>query len=139
MAYKNKTYNDGQYDTYMADPGGSTIPAYRRCKFVVASPSRVDGRPMLQLCSATERADIITMQPIAAGAIGNCRYVNGGGSVYGAVVPGAAAITDGVLIYGAANGQVTGASGGGAVVVGKTTSPGVSAGVLTYAPVVPLA
>lgn len=133
-AYLNKTINDGPYVSFMADPNGSTIPAYRRCKFVDPAGATLDGKPILQLCSATERADVVTMAPIAAGAVGQCKFANAGGEQYGMTLLTVASA--GVTLYGGANGMVTTASGGGAVVVGKSTSPAVgAAGVVTYAAV----
>jgi hypothetical protein len=133
MSYLNKTINDGPYASFKADPNGSTIPAYRRCKFVNPAGATIDGKPILQLCSATERADVITMEPIAAGAVGSCKFANSGGEQFGVTLLTVA--TAGVALYGGANGFLTTASGGGAVLVGTSTSPGVGAtGTVTYAP-----
>jgi hypothetical protein len=137
MAYPNKTINTGPFGSFMADPEGSALAAYARCKFVNPAGATKDSKPILQLCSATERADVITMQPIAAGAVGTVKFANSAGEQYGLCVGTIASA--GVLLYGGANGKVTAASGGGAVVVGKSTSPGADAGVVTYAPVVALA
>lgn len=133
MAYPNKTINNGPFGSFMADPGQSALPAYARCKFVNPSTTTKDAKPLLQLCSATERADVVTLQPIAAGKVGTVKYVNCGGETYG-LASGTIA-SAGVAIYGAASGKVSTVSGGGAVLVGKSTSPGADGGVVTYAPV----
>lgn len=131
MAYPNKTTNEGPNSSFMADPGEAAIGAFLRCKFVeTAAGETPDNKPMIQVCSATERADVVTLQPIAAGAYGACKYANAAGEFWGIILNTCAS---GVNLYGAAAGKVTSTSGGGAVLVGKSTSSGNNKGV-TYAP-----
>ncbi len=139
MAYPNKLISDGPYGTFKADPGQADIGIYLRCKFVDPAGTTPDGKPLLQVCSATERADVITMQPIAAGAYGSVKFANGGGEQFGIMVSAGAAVTSGAAIYAAAGGCVGGSSGGGALLTGKTTSTGVALGPVTYTNNIPAA
>lgn len=131
MAYPNKTINDGPYGSFMADPGQAALGIYVRCKFVDPSTSTPDGKPLLRLAGATERADVITMQPIAAGAYGTVKFVNCGGEVFGQMTGN---IASGTQLYAAASGKVSSSSAGSALKVGKTTSTGNDGGAVTYAP-----
>lgn len=132
MAYPNKTINDGPYGSFMADPNGSTLGIYTRCKFANPSSSTPDGKPILQLASATEPADVVTMQPIAAGAYGSVKFINSGGETFGQM---SGDIACGATLYAAASGKVSASSAGSALKVGVTTSTGADGGPVTYAPV----
>lgn len=133
MAYLNKTINDGPPVTFMADPGGSALAAYRRCKFADPAGATLDGKPILSYCSATERAQVVTMAPIAVGLNGQCRFASAA-EQFGICAGNVASA--GVALYGASNGRVSTTSGGGAVLVGYSTSPGADGGVITYTPAV---
>lgn len=136
MPYPNKTINDGPYGSFMADPGQAALGIYRRCKFVDPTTLTPDGKPLLQLCSATERADVITMAPIAAGQYGPVKFANGGGEQKSFCV---GSVESGTAIYAAAAGAVTGSSAGGALLTGKTTSTGRNGGPVVYINNVPAA
>lgn len=129
MAYPNKLIIEGVRDSFMADPDGSTLGIWLRCKYVNETTTP-DGTPALALCSATERAEVVTMQPIAAGAYGTCQQANSG-TLMGQMVGN---VSSGNALYGAANGKVTASSGGGAVLVGYATCDGADGGYVTYAP-----
>ena len=131
MAYVNKTINDGPYGSFMEDPNGSAIGIYVRCKFAAASGATLDGKPILQVCSATERGDVVTMQPIAAGAYGTVKFMNAPGEQYGWM---AGNVTEGSAIYAEASGKVGTATAGGALLIGVATSAGSDAGYCTYTP-----
>jgi len=130
-AYPNKLIIEGMRDSYMADPDGSAINPWLRCK-LVADTATPDGTPVLQLASATERGSVVTMQPIAAGAYGNCAFSNGAGGTLMGVCSGP--IAHGGNVYGASNGRVSAASGGGAVLLGVATCAGYDGGTVTYIP-----
>lgn len=132
MAYKNKLINDGPYGSYMADPNGSTIPLYTRCKFVANGGATTDGTPILQAASATERADVVTMQPIAAGAYGTVKYSNAGGEQFGALKAGDGALAEGSAVYAAASGKVSPSSAAGALLIGVCTNGDADGGTITY-------
>ncbi len=141
MAYPNRTINDGPYGSFMADPTAAALGLNVRCKFVdpsTTSPATTtpDGKPILQLCSATERADVITLQPIAAGAYGSVKFANAAGENFGVM---SGNIATGVAIYGAASGKVSASSGGGALLIGKATSLGADGGGVTYTINIPAA
>jgi hypothetical protein len=131
MAYPNKLVIEGLRDSYMADPDGSALGIWLRCK-LVADAATPDGTPVLQLASATERGSVVTLQPIAAGAYGACAIANGGGGTLQAQCSGT--IAHGGNVYGAANGKVSAASGGGAVLLGVATCAGADGGSVTYMP-----
>lgn len=130
MAYPNQTINRGPEVSFTADPAGSAIPAYTRCKFKNPATQLASGKPVIEPCAATDRADVITNEPIAAGAEGACFFANTGGEVYGIC---AGEIALGAAVYGAADGKITGSSGGGAVLAGKATSRGYLTKISTYA------
>jgi hypothetical protein len=130
MAYPNKTINDGPYGSFMADPEGSALGIYTRCKFVTSSATP-DGKPILQLASATEVAQVVLMQPIAAGAYGTVKFINCGGETYGQMTGNIALAA---ALYAAANGKVSSSSAGSALFVGTTTSTGNDGGPVTYTP-----
>lgn len=130
-AYPNKVIIEGLRDSFMADPDGSAISQWLRCK-LVADTATPDGTPVLQLASATERGSVVTMQPIAAGAYGNCAYSNGSGGTLMGVCVGT--IPHGGNVYGAANGKVSASSAGGAVLLGVATCAGYDGGTVTYLP-----
>lgn len=130
-AYPNKLIIEGMRDSYMADPDGSAINPWLRCK-LVADTATPDGTPVLQLASAMERGSVVTMQPIAAGAYGNCAFSNGAGGTLMGVCSGP--IAHGGNVYGASNGRVSAASGGGAVLLGVATCAGFDGGTVTYIP-----
>lgn len=132
MSYVNKLIQDGPYGSYMADPNGSTIPLYARCKFAAASGATPDGTAILQLASATERADVIAMQPITAGAYGTVRFMNCGGEQFGALKAGDGGVTEGSAVYAAASGAVSPSSAAGAILLGVATTAGADGGVVTY-------
>jgi hypothetical protein len=130
-AYPNKLIIEGLRDTYMADPNGSALGAWLRCKLVNSSTTP-DGTPVLQLASATERGSVVTLSPLAAGAYGACALSNGsGGSLMGVCV---GTIANGGNVYAAANGKVSAASGGGALLLGVATCAGADGGTVTYIP-----
>lgn len=131
VGYPNKVIIEGLRDSYMADPDGSAISQWLRCK-LVADTATPDGTPVLQLASATERGSVVTMQPIAAGAYGNCAFSNGSGGTLMGVCVGT--IAHGGNVYGAANGKVSTSSAGGAVLLGVATCAGSDGGTVTYIP-----
>lgn len=131
MAYPNKLIIEGLRDTYMADPDGSALGIWLRCK-LVADTATPDGTPVLQLASATERGSVITLQPIAAGAYGACAISNGGGGSHMGVCVGT--IPHGGNVYAAAGGKVSASSAGGAVLLGVSTCAGYDGGTVTYLP-----
>lgn len=131
MAYPNKTINDGPYGSFMAKPGEAALGIYVRCKFTDPSTSTPDGKPVLELAGATEEAQVVTMQPIAAGAYGTVKFLNAGGEVFGQMTGN---VASGTQLYAAASGKVTASSAGSALKVGKSTSTGNNAGAVTYAP-----
>lgn len=131
MAYPNHLIIEGLRDSYMADPDGSTLGIWLRCKFVNEATTP-DGTPALALCSATERASVVTMQAIAPGAYGTCAVANGGGGTLMGLMSGNC--NPGDELYGASNGRVSTSSGGGAVLVGYATSMGADGGYVTYQP-----
>lgn len=131
MAYPNKTLNDGPYGDFMADPNGSTLGIYTRCKFSDPTTATPDGKPILSLASGTEQAQVVTMQSIAAGSYGTVKYLNSGGEQFGIM---AGNIASGTLLYAAANGKVTASSASSALKVGMTTSTGADGGPVTYTP-----
>lgn len=132
MAYPNKTINDGPYGSFMADPNGSAIAIYSRCKFTNPSTTTPDGKPFIVAAGATEPAQVVAMQPIAAGAYGAVKFVNCGGETYG-IMNGN--IACGAQLYAAASGEVSASSAGSALKVGTTTSTGNDNGPVTYTPV----
>lgn len=129
MAYPNKTINDGPYGSFMADPNGSGIGIYIRCKFADPTTATPDGKPILQICAGTEVADVVTMQPIAAGAYGTVKFTNAAGEAFGIM---SGNIASGTQLYAAANGKVTASSASSALKVGMTTSTGADGGPVTY-------
>lgn len=130
MAYPNKLIIEGTLDTFMADPDNAAIGINLRCK-LGAESTTPDGTPALVLASATERGTVVTAQPIAAGAYGACRLINGGGTLYGVCV---GTIAHGGNVYGAASGKVSTSSAGGAVLLGVATCAGADGGTVTWAP-----
>ena len=132
MAYSNKLINDGPYGSYMADPNSAAIGIYRRCKFVPSGGVTSDDTPILQLASATERADVVTMQPIAAGAYGTVKFMNGGGEQFGQLKAGDGGVANGTALYAASSGQVSPSSAGGALLIAMTTMTGADGGIVTY-------
>lgn len=129
MAYYNKTINDGPYGSFMADPNGSTIAIYTRCIFAAASAATLDGKPILQVATAAQHGEVVTMQPIAAGAYGAVKFMNAGGEQFGVM---AGNCTEGDTLYAETSGKVGKATAGGAIVHGVATSPGADGGVVTY-------
>ena len=129
MGYPNRTINRGPDVSFTADPDGSAIPAYTRCQFKAPVVPLLSGKPVIEPCDANERADVITNEPIAAGSEGACFFANTGGEVYG-VCNGA--IPNAAPVYGAASGEVSASSGGGAVLCGKATTQGYDNKVVTY-------
>src|SRR5690349_10654953 len=103
MAYPNKLIIEGLRDTYMADPDNAAIGIWIRCK-LAAEATTPDGTPALVVASDSERGDVVTMQPIAAGAYGLCQLSNGGGGTLMGVCVGT--IAHGADVYAAANGKV---------------------------------
>jgi hypothetical protein len=131
MAYPNKMILEGLRDSFMADPDNAAIGAWLRCK-LATDTAPVDGTPVLQLASATERGSVVTLQPIAAGAYGAVSPSNGSGGTLMGVCVGT--IDKGGNVYGAANGKVSASSGGGAVLLGVATCAGADGGTVTYLP-----
>lgn len=131
MAYPNKTINDGPYGSFMADPNGSTLGIYTRCKFADPTTVTPDGKPILQLASGTEQAVCVLMQPIAAGAYGTVKFLNAAGEQFGIMAGNSAS---GVQLYAAASGKVTASSAASAIKIGITTSSGADGGPVTYLP-----
>lgn len=136
MSYPNRTINDGPYGSFMADPANAAIGIYVRCKFATPSTPTPDGKPTLVVAAINERADVITMQPIAAGAYGTVKFANGGGEQFG-IMSGGCAV--GVELYTAADGKVSTTSSGGALLAGKSTSAGYDGKAVTYANNIPAA
>lgn len=131
MAYPNKLRIEGIADTYMADPDGSAIGINLRCK-LVADAATGDGTPALALASATERGNVVTLQPIAAGARGACAYSNGsGGTLIGVCV---GTIAHGDAVYAAASGKVSASSAGGALLLGVCEIAGANGGTCVWIP-----
>lgn len=130
MAYPSKIINEGSFGSYQASVA---IALYQRCYFNTAASTDGSGKPKVAICGATDRADLIAMQPIASGAFGTFKFANSPGEQYG-VVSGTIGL--GVAVYQAAAGAITAASGGGALLCGKSTSTGADGGTLTYLPVI---
>lgn len=130
-AYPNKLIIEGIRDSFMADPDGSELAPWLRCK-LVADTATPDGTPVLQLASATERGSVVTLQPIPAGVYGACSYSNGSGGTLMGVCSGS--IPHGGNVYGASNGRVSNSSAGGAVLLGVATCAGADGGTVTYLP-----
>ena len=122
MAYPNCSINSGPFGTFMADPNGSGIGIYIRCKFAAAGGLTPDGKPILQICGVAERTQVITMQPIAAGAVGTVKFANFGGEQFGQM---AGSCTE-------ALGKVGTATGSGALLIGPATIAGSDGGPVTY-------
>jgi hypothetical protein len=131
MAYPNKLIIEGLRDTFMADPDNAAIGINLRCK-LAAEATTPDGTPALVLASATERGEVWTCQPIAAGAYGLCQFLNGGGGTHMGVCVGS--IAHGGAVYAAANGKVSASSGGGALLLGVATCAGYDGGTVTWIP-----
>ena len=136
MAYPQCQTNDGPYGTFMADPNGSGIGIYIRCKFAAAGGLTPDGKPILQICGVADREDVITMQPIAAGAVGTVKFANSGGENFGQM---AGSCTEGDSLYTEALGKVGTATGSGALLTGKATIAGSDGGPVTYTKNTPIA
>lgn len=131
MAYPNQLRIEGLTDSLMADPDGSAIGIWLRCK-VQAEATTPDGTPALALASATERGNYNTLQPIAAGAYGAVALIGNGGGTLQTYCSGS--IDSGGAVYGAANGKVSASSGGGAVLLGVALSSGVDGGTCIWEP-----
>lgn len=129
MAYVNCTIDEGGFGSFQCDAAGA-LTLYQRVKFTTTADS-AGGKPTIVACAATERAIGIVMQPIAVGAFGTVRFNNAQGEQFGI---SSGTIGLGVAVYGAAAGAVSAASGGGALLLGISTTPGFDAGPLTYLP-----
>jgi hypothetical protein len=129
MGYPNKTINRGPDVSFTADPAGSAIPAYTRCKFKAPATPLASGKPVIEPCGAADRADVITNEPIGIGSEGACFFANTGGEVYGVCADD---IANAAAVYGAADGKISASSGGGAVLAGKMTSQGYTGKISTY-------
>lgn len=127
-AYPNKLIIEGQRDSFMADPDGSAISQWLRCK-LVADAAEPSGRPVLQLASNSERGSVVTLQPIAAGAYGACAPLNGSGGEILCVCSGT--IASGAAVYAATNGRV---AGSGSVLLGVAQCAGADGGTVVYLP-----
>jgi hypothetical protein len=128
MAYPNKLIIEGLRDTYMADPDNAAIGIWLRCD-LAAEATTPDGTPALVLATDSTRGDVVTMQPIAAGAYGLCQLSNGGGGSLMGVCVGP--ILSGADVYAAASGKV---AGSGSVLLGTATCAGYDGGTVTYIP-----
>jgi hypothetical protein len=136
MAYPNCVANDGPYGSFMADPQGAGIGIYIRCKFAEPGSYTRDKKPILQICGVAEREDVITMQPIAAGAVGTVKFANAGGEQFGQMA-GACSCAD--ALYTQADGKVGTATGSSAILTGKATIAGSDGGPVTYTKNTPIA
>lgn len=132
MAYVPCQINDGSYGTFQA---AADITLYQRCKFTNAA-SALDGKAKITPCAIGERGDVIAMQPIASGEFGTVRFLNAGGEQYGQA---SGSIGVGVAVYTAATGLYSAASGGGALLVGTSTTEGFDGGPFTWIPNTPAA
>lgn len=124
MPYSNKTIVMGSEGTYQA---AEAIALYGRVKFNTSADSA--GKPKLVYADAADVAIGVAMEPIADGAFGLIRFLNAPGEQFGLA---SGTIGLGVQLYGAADGKVTAASGGGALLVGISTTTGANGGTLTY-------
>lgn len=131
MAYPNLLIVEGLRGSYMADPAGTTLGIWTRCKFASPATQNADGTPVLQLCAATDRAAVVLLQPCAAGAYGVCALPNGGGALIGLC---SGSITLGAAVYGAAAGKISASSAGGAVLAGYATKVGADGDYISYLP-----
>ena len=122
--YSNKTINILDMGTFQA---AEAIALYARVKFNTTPDS--SGKPKLVYADAADVAIGVAMEPIADGAFGLIRFLNAPGEQYGLA---SGTIGLGVAIYGAADGKVSTATGGGAKLVGISTTPGANGGTLTY-------
>jgi hypothetical protein len=124
MPYANKTIVMGSEGTFQA---AEAIALYARVKFNTSADSA--GKPKLVYADAADVAIGVAMEPIADGAFGLIRFLNSPGEQFGLA---SGTIGLGVTIYGAADGKVSTASGGGAKLVGISTTTGADGGTLTY-------
>lgn len=124
MAYPNKTINEAGFGSYLA---ANLIALYTRCKFV--TPAGSDGKAKIDVAAIGDRAAVVAMQPIAAGAYGTVRYLNSPGEQFGICV---GTIPVGSPVYSAASGKVSVVSTGGALLLGVATCDGFDGGVVTY-------
>lgn len=132
MAYPNHLMIEGLRDSYMADPDNAAIGIWLRCKLAAEATTK-SGEPALVLAAATERGDVVTLQPIAAGAYGTVALMaNGGGTLMGQCV---GTIPSGGDVYGAASGKISNSSAGGAVLIGKALTAGADGGYCTWQPI----
>lgn len=132
MAYPNKLRFEGQLHTFMADPDGAALGIHLRCKLVAdVATAAIDGTPALQLASATERGSYVTAHPIAAGAPGACVPISAEQTMFGVC---SGTVPHGGNVYGASNGRVSAASGGGAVLLGVCVVAGYDGGTCEWKP-----
>jgi len=127
MAYVNATIVQGGMASFQASVDAD-IPIYTRVFFTTTADS-AGGKPTVKACGATDRAIGVAMQPIAIGAFGVVRLANAQGEQYGLA---SGSIGLGVAVYQAAAGKVTASSGGGALRIGVSTTPGFDGGPFTY-------
>lgn len=128
MAYPSKVIQEGSFDSYQT---GEAIALYQRVKFSTVESTDGSGKPKILIAAATDRAIGVAMQGGASGAFITIKLLNAPGENFGIAV---GTITLGVLVYQAAAGALTAASGGGALVAGVSTSTGANGGTLTYMP-----
>lgn len=124
MPYSNKTIVMGSEGTFQA---AEAIALYGRVKFNTSADS--SGKPKLVYADAADVAIGVAMEPIASGDFGLIRFLNSPGEQFGLA---SGTIGLGVSIYGAADGKVSTVSGGGALLVGISTTTGADGGTLTY-------
>lgn len=124
MPYSNKTIVMGSEGTFQA---AELIPLYARVKFNTSADSA--GKPKIVLAGATDVAIGVAMEPIADAAFGLIRFLNSPGEQFGLA---SGTIGLGVAIYAAASGKVSTVSGGGALLVGISSTTGADGGTLTY-------
>lgn len=123
-SYSNKTINKTDEGTFQA---AEAIALYARVKFNTSADSA--GKPKLVYADAADVAIGVAMEPIADGAFGLIRFLNAPGEQIGLA---SGTIGLGVTIYGAADGKLSTSSGGGAKLVGISTTAGANGGTLTY-------
>lgn len=131
MAYPNVTINEGGFGSYEC---AATVALYTRCKFATSASS--DGKAKITPAAVGERGNVIAMAPGGTGDQITVRFLNAEGEQFG-IASGDIGV--GVPVYTAADGQYSAASGGGAVLVGLSTTAGYDGGPFSWIPNIPAA
>jgi len=122
--YANKTTLEGLTDSYQAE---EVMPIYSRVRSGTGK-SR-SGNAQIVFADAVDIPFGILMQPAALGQVVMVSAINSGAVGMGVL---ATSIAAGALLYGAADGQLTSSSGGGARIAGRALTDGFAGGRVTY-------